>query len=58
MRYPSGAHAIRQTFGLQKQVSQIKRDDEATAKAIIQSALERLASGEAEDSVKQWAKAQ
>ena len=58
MRYPSGAHAIRQTFGLQKQVFQIKRDDEATAKAIIQSALERLASGEAEDSVKQWAKAQ
>ena len=58
MRYPSGAHAIRQTFGPQKQVFQIKRDDEATAKAIIQSALERLASGEAEDSVKQWAKAQ
>ncbi len=59
MRYQTGAWAVRQKFGIKKQLFQIfKKGKEDDAKRICEAAISRLDQGASEHSVKEWAKAQ
>lgn len=58
MRYPTGAHAVRQKFGMKHQLFQIRKETEADAIAICEAAIKKLHEGVSEPTVKEWAKAQ